>query len=212
MSEIWLIRHGESLANAGMPTISQKSISLTPCGVKQAQAISNLFEYSPSLIVVSPHIRTNQTAQPIISRFPNTPVANWKVQEFTFLSPLRCKGTTICERQPWVDEYWTKLDPLYNDGEGAESFTDFINRVWRIVQYLQSSKHKFIAVFSHGLFIRAVIWAQLMNDKLLCLQSMDKFLMFCKSFEIENGAILKCFLRSDEIYFSKIYRKHLRGC
>ncbi len=210
MSEVWFIRHAESEANAGLPTTSQTFISLTPVGIKQAHAISKVFQFAPSLIVTSPHIRTRQTAQPTIERFPNTPCVEWHIQEFTFLSPLRCKNTTAKDRQPMIDEYWKKCDPFYNDGDGAESFADFVNRVWNVIKYFEKPLHEDTAIFSHGLFIRAVIWALLLGGEKECIQSMGRFNIFCEAVEMSNGAILKCFSESGSLYFGKMLTEHLK--
>ena len=66
MVSIWLIRHGESEANAGLPTSDVALIELTEKGHQQAQKVASAFTQAPSLIVTSPYIRTKQTAQPTI--------------------------------------------------------------------------------------------------------------------------------------------------
>ena len=40
MKRIWLIRHGESIANAGEPTQDHSTIPLSTQGIKQAQALA----------------------------------------------------------------------------------------------------------------------------------------------------------------------------
>ena len=44
---------------------------------------------TPSLIVTSLFLRTQQTAAPTIERFPDVPVEVWPIEEFTYLQPSR---------------------------------------------------------------------------------------------------------------------------
>ena len=45
------------------------------------------------------YLRTQQTAQPTIERFPEVPVAVWPIQEFTYLEPSR--WLPPCARYAW---------------------------------------------------------------------------------------------------------------
>lgn len=72
MKRIWLIRHGESIANAGEATDDHKSIPLSELGLKQAQALALQIPKRPDLIVTSPYLRAQQTAMYTIGRFPDT--------------------------------------------------------------------------------------------------------------------------------------------
>lgn len=57
----------------------------------------------PDLIVVSPEPRAKQTAEPFIARFPGVEVETWPIQEFTYLSPARCVGTTAEPPRFWLN-------------------------------------------------------------------------------------------------------------
>lgn len=102
----WLVRHGESAANAGAVTTDPASIPLTEAGRGQARSTAAAIMQRPNLIVVSSYLRTRQTTAPSIERFPDVPVETWPVQEFTYLSPGRCAGTTTAQRRPLVEAYW----------------------------------------------------------------------------------------------------------
>ena len=123
---IWLIRHAESVSNVGMSTSDPATISLSPKGFEQANSIVQKFTGCPELIVTSPHIRAKQTAEPLIKNYPNVLHEEWGVQEFTYLSPAKCQNMTRDERLPMVKRYWELSNPLYCDGPGAESFSEFI--------------------------------------------------------------------------------------
>jgi 2,3-bisphosphoglycerate-dependent phosphoglycerate mutase len=210
MAIVWLIRHAESEANAGLPTTNPATTRLTATGHQQAQIIAALFSQPPSLIVTSPYLRTQQTAQPTIDRFPSVPQAEWRVQEFTFLSPERYKNTTTHERRPMVEVYWHRRDPFHIDGVGAESFAMFVDRVQSVRSQLMQLQDEFVVIFSHERFIRAVLWMSLMNEEWVTPEAMQQFQAFIRSFRLLNGAILKCELNSSEIWFSEIMTSHLQ--
>lgn len=156
LKEIWLVRHGESIANAGAATQDHITISLSKKGQEQANQISLLVPYQPDLIVTSPFIRTHQTAEPILKRFPGAKHEVWEVQEFTYLSPPTCAGTTAAERYQQVNEFWERSDPDYVDGPGAESFRQFITRAQAACDRLSRLSEGFILMFTHAQFIRAM--------------------------------------------------------
>ncbi|OPZ77786.1 MAG: bifunctional RNase H/acid phosphatase [Alphaproteobacteria bacterium ADurb.Bin438] len=179
---LWLIRHGESIANLGHKTDNPASIPLSENGIVQAKEIANNFIIKPDLIVTSSYIRTLQTATPLIKKYPDTPVETWDVHEFTYLCPKTCVKTTTEERKPRVDKYWEKNDPDYIDGEGAESFNQFLQRVQNLIN--TNHEDKFIVVFTHELFINACLL-----KKSIYHLSMKEF--FENKAKIKNAKIIK---------------------
>lgn len=155
MTEVWFIRHGESIANAGEPTDDPASIPLSRKGWVQAREVSETFDREPGLIVTSPFLRTYQTATPTLERFPNAPHEEWPVHEFTCLSPVACRNTTADQRRPWVKAFWNHGDPHHIDGHGAESFAQLLDRVEHMLDRLEQLDCGLVSVFSHGQFIRA---------------------------------------------------------
>jgi broad specificity phosphatase PhoE len=159
-----LIRHGESNANAGQATSDPYEIDLTALGRKQAADVALSFQEPPDLIIHSPMQRAAMTARPTIDRFPDVPVMELNIQEFTYLDPVRCQGTTAAGRKGWVESYWNTgdiesrddgwnvLDALSGKQPRCESFLDFVMRVrWFVrllTEYLEESQR--IAVFGHG--------------------------------------------------------------
>lgn len=156
MLKIWLIRHGESTANAGAITSNHKTIPLSLLGQEQAKHISISFVETPTLIITSPFTRTQQTAEPTIKRFPNTRCEVWSVEEFTYLSPETCINTTAAERKERVNEYWERLDPDFIDGVGAESFNQLLFRAKTAIDRLNQFSDGFIVMFTHAQFMRAM--------------------------------------------------------
>ncbi|MDB5156150.1 MAG: histidine phosphatase family protein [Mucilaginibacter sp.] len=156
MKKIWFIRHAESAANAGLPTSQPDTIPLTEKGIQQSRELAEQITEPPQLFVMSPFIRTQQTAKPTLEKFPEVPVEIWPIHEFDFLSPVQCIDTTVDERRPWVFNYWERCEANYVHGEGAESFTTFKNRVIASIKLLETSPYDFIIVFAHGHVMRAV--------------------------------------------------------
>ena len=191
MSKIFLIRHAESSANAGGRTTDPAKISLTEKGFEQARYLANTFDYQPDFVITSPYLRTKQTAQPLLERFKDIEKIEWDVQEFTYLSPAKCRNTTTQERRPLVNQYWERNDPFFTDGVGAESFADLLKRVENFLKQIKLYENKFIAVFSHGQFIRAIIWRILSGSANISSFEMKQFRNFMNSFEIHNASTVQ---------------------
>lgn len=153
---IWLIRHGESEANAGFATTDPVEVRLTEKGKRQAKMIAAQFRRPPALIITSAYVRTKQTAGPTMRRYPQVPCEVWPVHEFTYLVSLHGIESTVHERRPLVDAFWNRFDPMYRDGERGESFVHFMQRVQQVIKQLQHRSEDFIVVFSHEQFIQAL--------------------------------------------------------
>lgn len=151
------IRHGQSTGNAGMPCHDLATIELTEKGWDQARRVAADWTETPSLVVTSPFLRTQQTAAPTIERFPDVPVEVWPIEEFTYLQPSRWNGTLAVDRAPHLVRYWGEADPAYCDGEGAESFGALLRRAEAALGRLTALPLPGpVYVFSHGQYIQAV--------------------------------------------------------
>lgn len=151
------IRHGESTGNAGIPCFDLSKLELTATGHEQATRTAAAWERAPSLIAMSPYLRTHLTAQPTIGRFPHVPVEILPMEEFTYLEPSRWNGTSRTERLPHIEAYWETADPAYCDGMGAESFNTLLGRVQQTLKRLQQlPDDSLVYAFSHGQFMQAV--------------------------------------------------------
>ena len=155
-SRIILVRHGESVANAGGKTADHATNPLTPFGRAQSRDFSERLDCRPTLLVTSPFLRAQQSAEPLRQRFPDVPVEEWLIQEFTFLDPSRHRNTSEMDRQPYVRTYWQRHDPAYIDGLGAESFTLFLDRTREAIHRLVNrNPGGCIIMFTHGFFMQA---------------------------------------------------------
>lgn len=215
MNRFFLIRHGESEANAGFATTDPKDAALTPRGEMQAKQIAAfLKEYtSLNLIVTSRYLRTKLTAQPTREIFPFVHHEEWDVEEFTYLSPRSFGHSTVHERRPVVDVYWEMRQPSLVDGKGSESFRVFIGRVRNFIRLLQdmTTGSENIAVFTHELFISAVLWCLERESDDITPDTMREFRQFFIEHRISNGAIVELkFRRSSNTWNNELLTKHLK--
>jgi broad specificity phosphatase PhoE len=156
----WLVRHGQSASNAGLPAIGHGEVPLTALGREQAREVARRVDRQPDRLIVSPFLRARETAAPIRERWPRTPCEVWPIQELTYLSPTRCKGTTADVRRPWIEAYWRGCDPDYLDGSDAESFRAFMARLADFDRRLSALDGDFAIAVGHGQFFRAYLWGR----------------------------------------------------
>jgi 2,3-bisphosphoglycerate-dependent phosphoglycerate mutase len=211
MPTVWFIRHGQSQSDAGLRTIRPVLTELTKRGVEEAECVAKAFSRKPSLIITSKYPRTQQTAQPTIKRFPfpDTKQEQWDVYEFTYLSWSHSSFMSMEERRPMVDDFWERNDPSYSDGEGAESFIQFMSRVVGVLERLRYTKEDFIAVFTHGYFMQAVLWLLRTIPSRIDSDSMREFRDQLETSCVPNGAILPVKLRrGDKTWVGDIIVSH----
>jgi len=189
--KIWFIRHGESLANADenfkSDSFGGRSISLSERGEKQAEELLKHFSDAPDLLITSPYVRTKETAKPLTSKYPDIQHEEWPIHEFTYLSRKRCQNTTFLDREPWKDEYWEKSNPEHRDGDGAESFIDFMERVRDTIEKIKKRNENFIVLFSHNYTIVAIKYILERNPKEITPEVMRDFKKYFKENPVPNA-------------------------
>lgn len=181
MSTIYLIRHGESHANAGLKTDDTALIPLTELGQEQAKAVPDKLPSRIDTIIVSSYLRTQQTAVPTIQLHPAAPVLKWdEVREFTYLDPRKANGTTIEERKPLVNAFWEAMDPDLQESPEVESFGQFITRVKQVHEMLRSDfggAEQNVALFTHALFMKAFF--QVLDKPMASIQELMNTFFDC---------------------------------
>jgi broad specificity phosphatase PhoE len=208
--EVWFIRHGESVSNANLPTTHPAASELTEKGHREAEYVAQAFSRKPDLIVVSPYIRARQTAVPTINRFDPINVGEWPVEEFSYLHPAKYNGTTGDDRWPDARAYWERMNPLEKEGGEGESFTELLARVQAMEDMLWQTPEHYIAIFSHGLFLRAFLWMTLTGIREATTPTMERYLHFSRGISMPNGSILQTQFEADgRIRFSPFDISHL---
>ena len=205
---IWLIRHGESVANVGHATFDYGAIELTARGRNQADAVAAACAEMPKWVGVSPYLRAKQTAEPLLAKYPATQIIELAVQEFTYLASAKTVGMDSANRQPLVDEYWTRREPDYCDGDGAESFASFWRRV---MQFLSDTAERdgFGIVYTHEQFIRGVLLATMYPGIEPTAQLMNQFFALRVALPIPNGAIVQLRCESNRWWTGGIGVSHI---
>jgi broad specificity phosphatase PhoE len=156
LARIILVRHGQSVTNAGGRAADQVSNPLTELGRAQAREFAERLDCRPTLLVTSPFLRAQQTSEPLRQRFPDVPVEEWPIQEFSFLNSALHRGTSEADRESHVVSYWQREDPAYINGPEAESFTMFLDRAREAIHRLATrDPGGCIVVFTHGFFMQA---------------------------------------------------------
>jgi broad specificity phosphatase PhoE len=187
---VWLIRHGQSESNAGLPTNGPGAAPLTARGREQAARTAAAFTTPPALIVSSPFVRARQTAEATAERFPEVPYEEWPVEEFTYLGRLHGPQTTAQQRRPFAEAYWERADPAHVNGGDGESFNALIARARAFLDRLADRPEEdLIAVFTHGIFMKAVIWSLFTGVTAPDATAMRGFRRFNGACDIPNCAV-----------------------
>jgi probable phosphoglycerate mutase len=208
-TRVLLVRHGQSVANAGGKTSDHDTNPLTDLGRTQAKDFADRLPCRPTLIVVSPFLRAQQTAEPLRRRFPDVPVEEWPIQEFTFLAPARHKDSTEDDRQPQVLDYWQRQDPTFLDGPGAESFQQFLDRARETIRRLVNTiPGGCIVIVTHGFFMQAFRFVLLFPDA-TDAELMANFRRFHLVNFIQNADSLEFAIRDGKIQL--VGQPHLTG-
>jgi len=152
-----IIRHAESVSNAGHRSADPESIELTERGWQQAKAAAARIRGRPDLIVVSRMLRARQSVEPLTRRFPDVPVEVWAVHEFVFINMQNEAPRSREERKPLVDAYWQRRNPQEMN-PCAESFEVFWDRVVSFHARVFSHPAEHLVVVSHGFFMQAFAW------------------------------------------------------
>lgn len=190
MTSVLFIRHGQSTANVGEPTKVFSEVPLTELGKQQARELAAKWTITPSLIAVSPFLRTQQTAAPTIARFPEAPVETWPIYEFTFWDPAHWTGGEPKDMMHEVDHYWMTADPDLRYGGGAESFAMMLHRAENTFNQLAGLEVTSpVMVFTHGHFIQA-LRLTVLHPEWTPTKKMREFRAFDDAYWVQNTQVV----------------------
>lgn len=132
MAKIYLIRHGESLANTkGIYQGQTYDTKLSPLGVRQAVAVAGRLRHVPvGRIIVSPLTRTRETAQAIAQFHPVAVDIHRQIMETNHGQWEGKHVSDIKRRWPRIYRTWTE-NPMQVKFPKGETFGDLQKRVWR---------------------------------------------------------------------------------
>jgi broad specificity phosphatase PhoE len=115
------------------------------------------------------------------------------VHEFTYLGRREGAPSTAAERRPRVDAFWARADPHHVDGEGAESFGAMLDRAEGLLARLDEAGGRFVAVYTHGLFMRVVLWSLVFGRVPRAAEGMRRFRQFATAVTVPNASILRLY-------------------
>ena len=170
-------------------------IPLTQVGHEQAQALADQWDFTPSRIIVSPYLRTQQTAAPTIARFPQVPVETWDIHEFTFWDRNYWGQSSPEEAFEEVMRYWRVSDPNYRQGMNSkagysESFADLLARAETTLQRLEALPDgERVLLFTHGHFIQALRHV-LLFPHWTAEQKMQNFRVYDEENRVKNTELI----------------------
>lgn len=181
---MWIVRHGQSQANANQAIPSCEANELTEVGTWQArdaalkllELIKNSSYLAKGVTVwTSRFIRTGQTSEPLLEllarKHPEVKVTLKVLEqahEFTYLDTQLTSGTCPRERAKMRDAYFDSGDPKLVHGHGAESFETFLDRVLDMARDIQDWDPEVqgpLIVYSHGNIIRALTLLDRAKDR-----------------------------------------------
>lgn len=197
---VWLVRHGESASNAGEASRSAGCTSLSGRGAREAEKIADTVVVPPDLIVTSPYRRTEETAAPLIRKFPDIRREVWEIQEFTFLGSEHYFGKTQEDRRLPARKYWQECDPDVRQGKEAETFREFMGRVDAFITQLMEGSERFVVCFTHGYVIKAVLWRLRHKNEPVSRETMRSFQELHAAMVVRNGEVFP-FTRDGELSF-----------
>lgn len=160
MKSLYFIRHGQSLANTGAKSMPDKDIPLTDLGVEQANHLLNHWQQiniAPSHIYHSPLLRAKQTAMIFNQGFDLELIEFPTLKEFGCLSFANIRDMVGAERAILAKHYWQNADICFKDGDDADSFDEFQNRVVNFLNQLDDFSHNSL-FFGHGIWIGMLAW------------------------------------------------------
>lgn len=193
MKKIYLIRHGQSQSNAGQgkprPNID---IELTTLGHQQAERVADWLIHNIAepiqTIYVSQYRRTQQTAQPLLSKLQRQADILPDLHEFNYLSFQQVQHLAFSEVYHIAEQFWQTADVQQRAGDDAESFATFMHRVERTYQQFCQFDSGTYIVFTHGIWISALKWF-LLGQSIDTPKAMQRFHDFEMAIRPKNGDI-----------------------
>jgi len=155
---LYLIRHGQSQANAGGVTLENELVPLTELGARQALALAALLPESTPAVWSSPFKRSLDTAAPYCERLGVTAAVHAGLREFETIDTLTMRGSSFSAREAVLARYWLEGDPDARTGPAGESFREFCARVADVRSTWLPHLPDGTVIFGHGMWMALLFW------------------------------------------------------
>ncbi|MDO4997375.1 MAG: histidine phosphatase family protein [Neisseria sp.] len=171
MKKIYLIRHAQSAANAGgsgdVVRFPNSEIPITDLGKVQAASLADWLLArigQVNEIFVSPYLRAQQTAEPYLQKMNAQVTVLNDLHEFNYLSWANIQGKTFADLKTQAEQYWTRNDVDFCDGEDCDSFASFFQQISDVRRFFAQKDDGVYVVFGHGFWIGVLLWQLLGRD------------------------------------------------
>jgi alpha-ribazole phosphatase len=185
---LFLIRHGQSQANAGGVTLENSVVPLTDLGHRQARTLATLLPAAPPAVWSSPFKRSLDPAAPYCARLGVALQIYDGLREFEPLDTLQMHGTSCATREAALTRYWLDADPDGRNGPSAETFREFHERVTRVRNAWLPSLPDGTVIFGHGMWMALLFW-QLLGFEQVDHSAVAQFRRFQLGFPMPNTVV-----------------------
>ncbi len=153
MKRVYFVRHGETEGNIGR-FFQSSDTPLTEKGHEGAKAVAARFSQIPiDAILVSPFVRTQQTAKYISELKGISPETVPSLHEFLQSVSIRGKEWASPEGQEYnIERKNNFFNPSW-ECDGAENHAKVIERIKEAVRYIENHSAQNIVIVSHGQFL-----------------------------------------------------------
>ncbi|MCX7681819.1 MAG: histidine phosphatase family protein [Anaerolineae bacterium] len=170
MTELILVRHGQSYANVAGRWDGWSEDELTPLGRKQSEALAERLasEYGGEVaaLYTSPLNRALQTAQIIGAALGLPPITVENLKEINFGELSGITLERMAREHPALFSRWKDRSDMEFQWPGGEKRGDFFRRVARACDaIILKHPHERVIVVAHGGTVRACL-AYLLPDQL----------------------------------------------
>ena len=161
MTELLLVRHGESQANLEQRWASwEAEVPLSPQGQAEAEALARrmAFERGVDALYASPLLRAQQTAEHIARALGLSPIMLPGLCEINVGQVAGLTNAEFAQSLPDVHARWQNRDDSEYTWPGGEKRADFFHRVAQTVEGIVAAHPAGkVAVVCHGGVIRATL-------------------------------------------------------
>jgi len=147
---IFLIRHGETVANSEKRYLGHTDSPLTYAGLKQAKELAvRLLPHNPESIFHSDLSRAKITAMPLIKRLAVPVFIDSRLRELSFgliegLNYNQAMEAYAKDMKEWYDDFEHKAPP------GGETLAIMRERIFSFISELAEMPFRSAALFTHG--------------------------------------------------------------
>lgn len=202
---IYLIRHGQSLANIGAKSIPDAKIALTDLGLQQAESLLQSWQRLvnqdqlpiPNQIYQSGLLRAQQTADAFATHFELTPKTEPLLNEMCCLGYSTVEGMVGKQRAPLMQHYWQTADVHYRDAPDADTFDEFMARVDSFIELAPSLEHNSLC-FGHGMWIGLLAY-RLLGFTVNSSADIQKFRQIQTAMPMYNTVVYRLDISSDGV-------------